>query len=65
MKEIHSVHEYFMFHDLKVHEDEMTKDLLENCRQARRKYFDDQQSKVLSAEKAVKLKARSKVNENF
>ena len=53
------------FHDLKAHEVEMTKDVLASCRQARMKYFDDQQSKALSAEKTEKVEARSKVNEDI
>ena len=47
----------------KVHE--MTKDLLESSRQARKKYFDDQPSKILSVEKAAKVEARRKVIENI
>ena len=43
----------------------MTKDVLANCRQARKKYFDDQQSKALSAEKTEKVEARSKVHEDI
>ena len=43
----------------------MTKDLLESSRQARKKYFDDQPSKILSVEKAVKVEARRKVIENI
>ena len=62
---LHSVHDYLKFHDLKAHEVEMTKDVLASCRQARMKYFDDQQSKALSAEKTEKVEARSKVNEDI
>ena len=61
---LRSVHDYLKFHDLKAHEVEMTKDVLASCRQARKKYFDDQQSKALSAEKTEKVEARSKVSEN-
>ena len=62
---LRSVHDYLKFHDLKAHEVEMTKDVLASCRQARKKYFDHQQSKVLSAEKTEKVKARNKVNEDI
>ena len=58
------VHDYLKLHDLKAHEVEMTKDLMASCRQARKKYFDDQQSKTLSAEKTEKVEARSKVSED-
>ena len=61
---LRSVHDYLKFHDLKTHEVEMTKDVLASCRQARKNYFDNQQSKALSAEKTEKLEARSKVNED-
>ena len=61
---LRSVHDYLKLHDLKAHEVEMTKDLMASCRQARKKYFDDQQSKTLSAEKTEKVEARSKVNED-
>ena len=46
-----SVHGYLTFHDLKAHEAEMIKELLESCRQGRKKYFDDHRSKTLSVEK--------------
>ena len=62
---LHSVHDYLKFHDLKADEVKMTKDILASCRQARKKYFDDQQSKALSAEKTEKVEARSKVNEDI
>ena len=48
---LRSVHDCHKFHDLKAREVEMTKDALAGCRQARKKYFDHQQSKVLSAER--------------
>ena len=51
----HSVHD-----SLKAHEVEVTKDLLE-----RKKYFDDQRSKALSAEKTKKAEARRKVSEDI
>ena len=44
---------------------EMTKDLLESSRQARKKYFDDQPLKILSVEKAVKVEEGRKVIENI
>ena len=62
---LRSVHDYLKFHDLQAHEVEMTKDVLASCRQARKKYFDDQQSKALPAEKTEKVEARSKVNEDI
>ena len=62
---LRSVHDYLKFHDLKAHEVEMTKDVFASCRQARKKYFDDQQSKALSAEKTGKVEARSNVNEDI
>ena len=60
---LRSVHDYLMFHELRAHEVEMTKDVLGSYRQARKKHFDNQQSKTLSAEKTEKVEARSKVNE--
>ena len=60
---LRSVHDYLKFHELRAHEVEMTKDVLGSYRQARKKHFDNQQSKTLSAEKTEKVEARSKVNE--
>ena len=63
---LHSVHDYLKLHDLKVHEVAMTKDIMASCRQARQKYFDNQQSKAeKAAEKTEKVEARSKVNEDI
>ena len=61
---LRSVHDYLKFHDLKADEVEI-KDVLASCRQARKKYFDDQQSKALSTEKTEKVEARSKVSEDI
>ena len=60
---LRSVHDYLKFHELRAHEVEMTKDVLGSYRQARKKHFDNQQSKTLSAEKTEKVEARSKDNE--
>ena len=62
---LRSVHDHLKFHNLKAHEVEMTKVLLESCRQARKRYFDDQRSKALSAEKLEKEEAKKKVNEEI
>lgn len=59
------VHDHPKFHNIKAHEVEMTKVLMESCRQARKKYFDDQRSRALSAEKLEKEEAKKKVNEEI
>ena len=60
-----SVHDYLMFHNLQVHEVEKTKDLLESCRHARKKYFDNHRQTNLSADKTEKMEARKKVIEDI
>ena len=61
-----SVHDYFMFHYLQVPEVEKSKDLLESCRQARKKYFDNQQSRAtLSAEKTETMETRKKAKKKL
>ena len=42
----------------------MTKGLLESCRQARKKYFDDQRSKALPVQEKEKEEGRRKVSED-
>ena len=56
-----SVHDYLMFHNLQVHEVEKTKDLLESCRHARKKYFDNHRQTNLSADKTEKMEPRKKL----
>ena len=53
---LRSIQDYLTFYGFMAHEVEITKDLLDSCKQARKRYFNDQQSKALSAEKAMKMK---------
>ncbi|XP_065665582.1 uncharacterized protein LOC136087006 [Hydra vulgaris] len=62
---LRSIQDYLTFYGLMAHEVEITKDLLYSCKQARKRYFDDQRSKALSAEKAEKIEAKQKVIEDI
>ena len=62
---LRSVHDHPKFHNLKAHEVEMPKLLMDSCRQARKRYFEDQRSRALSAEKFEKEEAKKNVNEEI
>ena len=62
---LRSIQDYLTFYWFMAHEVEITKDLLDSCKQARKRYFDDQRSKALSAEKAGKMEVKRKVIEDI
>ena len=59
------IQDYLTFNGFMAHEVEITKDWLDSCKQARKRYLDDQRSKALSAEKVEKMEAKRKVIEDI